>query len=249
MFSQLHSALTRDDGPAAEQVARLAPGSAGLSRDSSLEGAAAGGAMRKAAVLILLTDEPDPRVLFTVRASHLRKHPGQVSFPGGSRDGAETPEQTALREAWEECGIAPGSVHVGGRLPASVLPVTSFAVTPVVGLWQGGLPIDAVADPAEVAEIFTAPVSALTDPEHRGIWRFPDPRFPEPAAQSSPKSGASLSTTPNARRRHEGPAFVHGEFVIWGFTAMLLDGLLDVAGWARPWDSTRIIDVPERFSR
>ncbi|WP_394262794.1 NUDIX hydrolase [Trueperella sp.] len=183
-----------------------------------------GKGMRKAAVLILLSDDDDPRgprIILTERAAHLRKHAGQVSFPGGSRDGDETPEQTALREAAEECAIDSAGVRVLGRLPASSLPVTSFAVTPVVGVWESAAPLEMVPDPSEVTAIHAVPVRALSDPVNRGTWHYFD--------------------------GHEGPAFVYGDLVIWGFTAMLLDGLLELADWAQPWDRERVIMVPRRF--
>lgn len=190
--------------------------------------------MRKAAVLMLLVDDGELSIVLTERAAHLRKHAGQISFPGGSRDGRETPEQTALRETYEECGIDAGGVRVLGRLPASSLPVTAFSVVPVVGVWEGGLPLEHAADPEEVAATYTVPVNALADPANRGIWRW--------RAETDSVAGVSAGAI-----RHEGPAFVRGELVIWGFTAMLLDGLLELAGWDRPWDRNRVIDVPTRF--
>ena len=197
--------------------------------------------MRKAAVLILLTNEADPRLILTERAAHLRRHAGQVSFPGGSRDGQETPEQTALREAMEECAIDAGGVRILGRLPASSLPVTAFAVTPVVGVWDSAVPLEFVADPVEVADIHTVPVSALVDPANRGSWVLSGER----AAAAARSEGGNPEVA--RQMRYTGPVFVYGEVVIWGFTAMLLDGLLELAGWAQPWDHNRIIEVPRRF--
>lgn len=57
-------------------------------------------------------------MLFTRRADGMRNHSGEISFPGGARDGSETPEQTALREAEEECGVSSSYIEVSGRLPA-----------------------------------------------------------------------------------------------------------------------------------
>ncbi len=179
--------------------------------------------MRRAAVLILLTDDDDPAILFTERASHLRKHAGQISFPGGSRDGDETPEQTAIREAVEEVSAEPAALSVIGRLPASSLPVTSFAVTPVVAILDN--PSDAMeqfeADESEVADIHWIRVSELVAESNRGTWSFGS--------------------------EHSGPAFVCGEVVIWGFTAMLVDGLLELAGWSQPWNADKHVEIPLRF--
>lgn len=216
--------------------------------------------MRKAAVLMLFTDDDDPRLILTERASHLRKHAGQISFPGGSRDGRETPEQTALRESMEECAIDPDGVRILGRLPASSLAVTAFAVTPVVGVWDSTVPLELVADPVEVADIYAIPVSALVDPANRGSWAWTS----EVAAMAwraenggarmervARIDGDGLEQTRVARSaqqiQHTGPTFVYGDLVIWGFTAMLLDGLLELAGWAQPWNRDRVIEIPKRF--
>lgn len=185
---------------------------------------APGRAMQKAAVLVLLSEGAQPgeaELLLTERAAHLRKHAGQISFPGGSRDGAETPEQTALREAYEECEIDPQVVTVLGHLPASALPVTDFAITPVVGTWPGVGRAHVAPSPDEVAAIYSIKVADLANPANRGVWRR-DPDI-------------------------SGPAFEIGELVIWGFTALIIDGLLELGGWAQPWNRSRQIVIPPRF--
>lgn len=112
---------------------------------------------RRAAVLIPIICHSMPTLLLTRRAASLRKHAGQVAFPGGSADAADVSAiATALREAQEEVAIDPRQVRVLGQLP----PVDSssgFQVTPIVGL----LAPDArfVASEAEVAEIFEIPLT------------------------------------------------------------------------------------------
>ena len=99
---------------------------------------------RRGAVLMLFADRDDDpsapddlahrgELLLTERAHHMRSHPGQVSFPGGSLDDGETPVQAALREAQEEIGLEPAEVEVFGELPELWLPPSNFAVTPVLG--------------------------------------------------------------------------------------------------------------------
>lgn len=93
----------------------------------------------------------DPDLLFTERAVGLRKHAGQISFPGGTYEpGDADAPATALRETWEEVGLQPDKVTLLGRLPVTGLPVSSFDVAPVVGSWSGLDPM-AVTSPAEVA--------------------------------------------------------------------------------------------------
>ena len=126
------------------------------------------GDTREAAVLIAVTDRPQPGVLFIVRPEGMRMHPGQVAFPGGKVDDDDRdPAHTALREAWEELGIDPASVTLCG-LADPYRTITNYRVTPVVGVVPPDLPIK--ADPAEVADWFEAPLAFVLDPanhDHR----------------------------------------------------------------------------------
>jgi 8-oxo-dGTP pyrophosphatase MutT (NUDIX family) len=114
-------------------------------------------------VLIPIVDrEAGLTLLFTRRATHLKDHSGQVSFPGGRvASGDATPEATALREAEEEIGLAPGRVEVLGRLP-EYHTRTGFRITPVVGIVT--LPFELRRDANEVEEIFEVPLAFLLDP-------------------------------------------------------------------------------------
>ena len=174
---------------------------------------------RHSAVLVLFGDGPaGPDVLLIERAHTLRAHAGQPAFPGGAldpEDGSPTgagPVAAALREAREEVGLDPASVRVLGQLPALFLPPSGFVVHPVVGHWHAPHPVD-VVDEAEVAAVLRVPLAELSDPGHRLQVQHP--------------SGWT------------GPAFEAGELLVWGFTAGLLDKLLDLGGWAQPWDTGR----------
>ncbi|MEA9389499.1 CoA pyrophosphatase [Acerihabitans sp. TG2] len=117
--------------------------------------------LRQAAVLIPIICHQTPTVLLTRRASSLRKHAGQVAFPGGSADpGDDSLIATALREAQEEVSIPSNAVRILGQLP----PVDSnsgFQVTPIIGLLDSGTSFHASRD--EVSEIFEIPLhQALT---------------------------------------------------------------------------------------
>ena len=126
-------------------------------------------APKRAAVLVpLLRHDGEWHLLFTRRTDKVESHKNQVSFPGGACDeGETTPEQTALREANEEIGLDPNQVRVLGQLN-SMLTITSFLVTPVVGV----IPWPAVFRPAqaEVARIFTMPLTWLAERSNR--WEF-----------------------------------------------------------------------------
>lgn len=177
----------------------------------------------RAAVLLLLSAGDDPDLLFTERASTMRKHAGQISFPGGGfESGDADAAATALRETWEEVGLLPSEVAVIGHLPPTRLPVSSFDVAPVVGTWSGDASLT-TPNLDEVAAIHRWRVSELTDPANRVTSVHP--------------------------AGHRGPAWQFGDAFLWGFTAYLTDALLDLGGWTRPWDHGREVVVPNRFMR
>lgn len=117
-----------------------------------------------ASVLIPLVLRDRMTVLLTQRTAHLHDHPSQISFPGGRAESRDAgPVATALREAEEETGLAPGEVEVLGSLPTYTTG-TGFVVTPVVGLVRPGFIVR--PDPFEVAEVFEVPIDWLMDPSH-----------------------------------------------------------------------------------
>lgn len=180
------------------------------------------GSGRESAVLIAFGDVAGaPSVLLIERAADLRKHPGQVAFPGGAIDPDDPDEAAAaLREANEEVGLDPAGVDVIGVLPAIFIPVTGFVVTPVLAWWRDPHPV-APVDPVEVARAVVVPIAELVDPANRFKVTHPSGWL--------------------------GPGFrVQGLFV-WGFTAGLLDRMLELAGWDEPWDESRHVPLPARL--
>jgi 8-oxo-dGTP pyrophosphatase MutT (NUDIX family) len=175
---------------------------------------------RRSAVLILLGAEPDagPDVLLLQRAFTLRNHAGQPAFPGGVADPTDAdPAATALREATEEVGVDPTSATVVATLPRLWIPVTGYVVTPVLAWWHAPHPVS-VVDEAEVAGVYRLPIAELVDPVNRLKIRHP--------------SG------------YVGAAFDVRGLVVWGFTAGILNTLLELGGWAVPWDQDRVADLP-----
>ena len=189
--------------------------------------------LRPAAVLVLfgaLDHRPaahaapavpaDLDLLLVGRAVDLTHHPGQVAFPGGRiepEDGGAV--AAALREAHEETGLDPSGVEVLGTLGSLPVPVSRYSVTPVLGWWARPSTV-AVVDAAESAAVFRAPVADLVDPARRGT--------------------VTVGRTP----AHRSPAFEVAGHVVWGFTGLVLDHLLDELGWAEPWDRGRRIELP-----
>lgn len=130
-----------------------------------------------AAVLVPIITHPAPTILLTRRTSHLKKHAGQVSFPGGRIDpGDGDAETAALREAQEEVGLDPAMVEVIGRMDDYVTG-TGYRITPVLGLLPPGLSYN--PSPHEVDAVFEFPFATLLDPDApkrqrqhvRGQWR------------------------------------------------------------------------------
>jgi 8-oxo-dGTP pyrophosphatase MutT (NUDIX family) len=179
---------------------------------------------RRAAVLVLFGEDAvhGPDVLLVERASTLRDHAGQVAFPGGGSD-PEDPDAvaTALREAEEETGVEPGGVVPLAVLPELFIPPSGFVVTPVIAYWERPVAVHAV-DSGETAAVVRVPLTALADPATRLRVRHP--------------SGTT------------GPAFAVAGLLVWGFTGALLSALLDLGGWARPWDNTRVDDLSAAWS-
>lgn len=138
----------------------------------------AGRPLREAAVLVAVEPRPErgssgPVVWLTQRSSALRHHPGQVAFPGGKLEPEDaSPEDAALREAWEEIALPPGDVEVLGSLPPHET-VTGFRITPVVGVVLR--PFEPRPEAGEVAEAFTVPLRHLADPASYAVrsrlWR------------------------------------------------------------------------------
>jgi len=117
-----------------------------------------------AAVLIAITDAPEPGVILTVRRDDMRTHAGQVAFPGGRIDPGEDAITAALREAHEELGLDPTVAEVVGTLHA-YRTITDFEVTAVVAVVPPGLPL--APHEREVASWFEAPLSHLLDPANQ----------------------------------------------------------------------------------
>jgi 8-oxo-dGTP pyrophosphatase MutT (NUDIX family) len=118
-------------------------------------------ALTPAAVLVAITDRPAPGLLLTKRNEALRKHPGQVAFAGGRADPDDLgPEDTALREAWEEIALPRDRVEIVGR-DATFYSPTGFAIVPVIGIVPPDLPL--TPREYEVEAIFEVPLAHVLD--------------------------------------------------------------------------------------
>lgn len=119
----------------------------------------AGGKVDAAVLIPLYWDERGPVAVFTERQADLRKHAGEISFPGGRRDPGEELLDTAIREAEEEIGLRPDDVRVLGALPPMGTFVSGFTIYPFVGAIPAG--VDWVLAEREVAQVLEFPLAAL----------------------------------------------------------------------------------------
>ncbi|MFA5632896.1 MAG: CoA pyrophosphatase [Porticoccaceae bacterium] len=157
---------------------------------------------REAAVLMAVTQAPDPDVVFIRRADHLSKHGGQVAFPGGMWEHYDASlRETALRESQEEIALPAASVELVGRMDTVITPY-SVRVTPYVGIIPAGL--EFVPDRSEIDSIFQIPLRHLLEAENY-----------------------SRSTFPTSSGVFDAPCLFYEGYCLWGLTFRILLDVLD----------------------
>tara|TARA_B100001121_G_scaffold36154_1_gene30762 strand:- start:105 stop:683 length:579 start_codon:yes stop_codon:yes gene_type:complete len=160
--------------------------------------------LRKAAVLIALTDSDEPELIYTLRSNKVGSHGGEVSFPGGMyEDVDKNLEHTALRESEEETGMDSSQVNILGPLD-TVVSRYNISVTPYVGIVPENVSLNNKSE--EIESCFKVPLSfLLKDERHRNdeIKRDGDIFFM--------------------------PAYQYDSYIIWGLTAMMTVDFLNIA--------------------
>ncbi len=162
------------------------------------------GFSRQAAVLMPVFERGgEPHFLLTRRTEEVETHKGQISFPGGMREGNEPLLRTAIRETYEEVGIAEAKIELLGSFH-DYLSSTGFLVTPFAGYLTE--PIETIPQAREVAEILTVPFRVFLDPGRLRVERII-------------RLGNPMDVY----------YFSHGRHVIWGLTARIIrDFLLEI---------------------
>ncbi|MFP5429754.1 MAG: CoA pyrophosphatase [Gammaproteobacteria bacterium] len=154
-----------------------------------------------AAVLVPVTEETEPHIILTRRASHMSSHAGEVAFPGGKCDSTDASIiATALRESREEIGLPEQSVEVVGELDIFVSKV-GLRVQPIVGMVAPDQLL--IPNPDEIESIFRVPVEFFLNARVSYTHRF---RF----------MGQDVTV----------PSFNYGDYVIWGLTAFMIVDLM-----------------------
>ena len=163
-------------------------------------------ALTPAAVLVAVTDRPRPGVILTQRTDTLRRHAGQVAFPGGRLDPGEDAVVAALREAEEEIGLPPAVATVTGTVDP-YRTVTGYLVTPVLAAVPPDLPW--TLSEQEVAAVFEVPLDHLLDPANQVRqqiqWRGIDRQVYEIGWGKRRIWGATAAMIVNLSRRLQWP--------------------------------------------
>ena len=157
------------------------------------------GGRTDSAVLVPLFWDDGLHAVFTKRRDDLRRHAGEISFPGGRRDPGETLRQTALREAWEEVGLPFEHVDVVGALAPVGTFVTNYAIYPFVGLIEPGF--EWVIHEREVAEVLEFKLDDLV-------------------------AGHCMKRLVRRGMAFRTDVYEVGEHMVWGATARILADLL-----------------------
>lgn len=184
---------------------------------------------RRAAVLMLFSGAEtsaelpnDAAILLTHRSPTMRSHSGQIAFPGGRVDpGDINAVDCALREAWEETGLDRTSTTPLAQLEDVHIRASGYPVHPIVAHWHTRTPVGVVS-PDEADEVFDVPLMQLTEPENRLTVGW---------------------------KNWRGPAFTVDGYLVWGFTAGLLNAALHQAGWERDWDRDTVHNLHDTLSR
>ena len=166
---------------------------------------------RLAAVLAPIVLEPEPSLIFTVRAAALSRHAGEISFPGGLADPGERLADTALREAHEEIGLDPSLPRLLGALPAVHTFVSGILVVPFVGTVGG--PPSLTVNEAEIEEVLTFTIARLDAAER-------------PVSYDRPDGGV-----------WRGFAYELDGHTVWGATGWMLHSLLETIRKETTWST------------
>jgi ADP-ribose pyrophosphatase YjhB (NUDIX family) len=216
---------------------------------------------------------PGPSLILTKRASTLRHHAGQISFPGGGREpGDDSPAATALRETTEEIGIPADAIYLLGQLQPQELAVSHNTVIPLVGVWAdgdsggsgtaGGAGVN--GDRGDLVGQWTGQgVGSIDAAGAMGGQRYQAAERADghigpintaevaevlcwPIAALADPANRAMVLHPGGGR---GPGWLIDGHLLWGLTGLFVDALLRAGGWERAWDQERLVNYDQSHAK
>ncbi|KGK87548.1 CoA pyrophosphatase [Clostridium sp. HMP27] len=179
------------------------------------------GNYNKYAVMICITEEEAPSIVFEIRALTLTSQPGDVSLPGGKIEPGESPMEAAIRETMEELNIGKEDIKVIGAMDYFVSPYNQV-IYPFVGILKK---CDFQWSKDEVHKIFKVPVDFFlsNEPEKYDIDLIPE--FPDNFPYHLIVGGKNYKFSKGKREQY---FYKYNEYVIWGFTALIIKRFIDI---------------------
>ena len=182
-------------------------------------------AVGKFSVLIpLVKVDGSWKVVYELRARHMKTQPGEVSFPGGKVEKGESFRTTAIRETVEELGVTPGDIEILGELDFLVS-YANFTIHCFLGVLHVDDLTSLKINPDEVDHIFTVPVEFLLETE---------PLAYELSLKTEDAEDFPYELIPRGREynfregKHQVLFYQYGDYIVWGLTARLTKHLTDI---------------------
>ncbi|WP_097027354.1 NUDIX hydrolase [Clostridium peptidivorans] len=179
------------------------------------------GDYNKYAVMICITEEEEPSIVFEVRALTLTSQPGDVSLPGGKMESGESPMEAAVRETMEELNINEEEIKIIGAMDYFVSPYNQI-IYPFVGILKK---CDIEWSKDEVHKIFKVPIDFFlnNEPDKYDINTVPE--FPDNFPYHLIIGGKNYKFSKGKREQY---FYQYNEYVIWGFTALIVKSFIDI---------------------
>jgi 8-oxo-dGTP pyrophosphatase MutT (NUDIX family) len=180
------------------------------------------GNYRKSAVMLLLSEEAgEAKLVFEVRANTLRHQPGDICLPGGKIEKGESPRDAAIRETIEELNIEPQDIEYVGEMDYFISPYGTIMYPFVAKLNKR----EVTPNQGEVDHIFKVPISYLLNMEPQAYEMEIGPNLKEDFPYHLVKGGKDYNFSRGKMAQY---FYKYGDYVIWGFTAMVVKSFIDI---------------------
>lgn len=180
------------------------------------------GKYKKYAVMLLLSEENDEvNLVFEVRAKHLRHQPGDICLPGGRIEGDETPKEAAVRETLEELKLKPEEIEYIGEMDYFISPYGTIMYPFVAKLRNNNIS----PNNEEVDHIFKVPIRYLLNEQPQAYEMEIGPNLREDFPYHLIRGGKNYKFSRGILNQY---FYVFEDYVIWGFTAMVVKSFIDI---------------------